>query len=86
MTNGVLLLMLKSTLTQSKLVVRDIDLFGKFKDIEVGLSLSFHYPSLLPEFKKWRFSDSNYLSQMEDEFEKVARKFKIKSEGVYHHD
>jgi len=156
-----------SILTQSKLVARDIDLFKKFKDIDVGLSfitmdekatrifqpqvaspqqkvealkklhqagiktyihvgpilphftdfeeifratyrwirsamgetlntrgenwtnlikaLSFHYPKLLPEFKKWKFQDSNYYHQVEMDFEKAAKRYKIKTSGVYHH-
>lgn len=154
-------------LTQSKLVTRDIDLFKKFKEIEVGLSfitmdekatrifqpmtaspkqrvaalrelhqasiktyihlgpilphftdfdeifkatckfidaamgetlntrgenwlnlikvLSKHYPELLSQFKKWRFKDSNYLGQIGLDFEKTAKRFKVKVLGVYHH-
>lgn len=157
-----------SILTQSKLVTRDIGLFKKFKEIEVGLSfitmdkkatrifqpmvaspkekvrvlkslhdegiktyihigpilpyftnfeeifkathqyidaamgetlntrgenwtnlikaLSFHYPKLLSEFKKWKFQNPNYRRQVEIDFEKAAKIFKIKSQGVYHHD
>jgi len=147
-----------SILTQSKLVARDIDLFKKFKSIEVGLSfittdekasrifqplaalpkqkvealkklhqagiktyihvgsilpyftdfeeifgvthqyidsamgetlntrgenwmnliktLSFHYPKLLPEFKKWKFQNPEYLCQVEADFKKAAQKYK----------
>ena len=154
-------------LTQSKLVSRDIDLFKKFKDLEVGLSfitmdekttrifqpmvaspqervaalkklhqadiktyihlgpilphfadfeeifkatyqyidsamgetlntrgenwfnlikvLSKHYPELLPEFQKSKFKDLNYLGQIGVNIEKVAKKYKIKVSGVYHH-
>jgi len=154
-------------LTQSKLVTRDIDLFKKFKEIEVGMSfitmnekatrifqplaaspgervkalkklhqagiktyihvgpilpyftdfdeifrathqyldsamaetlntrgenwtnlikvLSKHYPQLLPQFKKWKFKDLNYLGQIGVDFEKAAKRFKIKVSGVYHH-
>lgn len=156
-----------SILTQSKLVTRDIDLFKKFKDLDVGLSfitmdekatrifqpmaalpkekvealkklhdegiktyihlgpilphftdfeeifgavhkhidaamgetlntrgenwlnliktLSKHYPELLPQFKKWRFKDPDYLGQIGVDFEKAAKRFKIKVSGVYHH-
>ncbi len=156
-----------SILTQSKLVARDIDLFKKFKKIEVGMSfitlderatrifqpitaspekrietlkklhqagiktylhvgpilpvftnfeeifkavfpwvdtvmgetlntrgenwtnlikaLSFHYPKLLPEFKKAKFYDSNYLSQLKNDFRKAAQKYGIKITGVYTH-
>ena len=156
-----------SILTQSKLVTRDIDLFKKFKDLDVGMSfitmdekatrifqptaalpkekvvtlkklhdegiktyihlgpilphftdfdeifravhkhidaamgetlntrgenwlnliktLSKHYPELLPQFKKWRFKDPDYLGQIGVDFEKAARKYGIKVSGVYHH-
>lgn len=154
-------------LTQSKLVIRDIDLFKKFKDIEVGMSfitmdekatrifqpgaalpkekaaalkklhgvgiktyihvgpilpyftdfneifrathkhidaamgetlntrgenwinlikvISKHYPELLPQFKKAKFKNSDYLGQIGIDFEKAAKRFKIKGTGVYHH-
>lgn len=156
-----------SILTQSKLVTRDIDLFKKFKDIEVGMSfitmdekatrifqpmaalpkervealkklhqagiktslhvgpilpiftnfeeifkavspwvdsvmgetlntrgenwlnlikaLSFCYPQFLPEFKKRKFQDSNYLTQIKSDFRKKAGKYKIRVSGVYTH-
>ena len=156
-----------SILTQSKLVVRDIDLFKKFKEIEVGMSfitmderatrifqprvalpkervealkklhqadvatyihlgpilpyftdfeaifkvthryldtamgetlntrgenwtalinlLKKHYPQFLPLFKKEKFKNSDYLGQVGVDFEKAAKKFKIKVSGVYHH-
>lgn len=156
-----------SILSQSKLVTRDIDLFKKFKDLDVGMSfitmdekatrifqpmaalpkeklsalkrlhdegiktyihlgpilphftdfdeifgavhkhidaamgetlntrgenwlnlikvLSKHYPQLLPQFKKRQFSDWNYFGQIGVDFEKAARKYKIKISGVYHH-
>lgn len=156
-----------SILTQSKLVTRDIDLFKRFKNIEVGMSfitmdekatrifqpmaalpkervetlkklhqggiktyihvgpilpyftdfneifrathkyidtamgetlntrgenwtnliktLSKHYPKLLPQFKKWQFSDRNYIGRVGVDFEKAAKKFKIKVTGVYTH-
>lgn len=154
-------------LTQSKLVTRDIDLFKKFKDIEVGMSfitmdekatrifqpgaalpkekivalkklhqagiktyihlgpilpyftdfneifkathkyidavmgetlntrgenwlnlirvVSKHYPQLLPQFKKEKFKNPDYLGQIGVDFEKVAKKYKIPVSGVYHH-
>ena len=156
-----------SVLTQSKLVTRDIDLFKKFKSLEVGMSfitmdekatrifqlttalpkerietlkklhqagiktylhvgpilpvftnfeeifkavspwvdsvmgetlntrgenwinliktLSFHYPKLLPEFKKWKFQNPEYLCQVESDFKKAAQKHKIRASGVYTH-
>lgn len=156
-----------SILTQSKLVTRDIDLFKKFKDIEIGMSfitmdekasrifqplaalpkeriealkklhqaglktslhlgpilpvftnfeeifkavsswvdsvmgetlntrgenwtsliktLSFPYPKLLPEFKKSNFQSPEYLYQVKSDFKKAARKYKIKTSGVYTH-
>lgn len=154
-------------LTQSKLVIRDIDLLRKFKDIEVGMSfitmdekatrifqpmaalpkekvaalkklhqagiktyihvgpilphftdfneifkathkyidavmgetlntrgenwtnlikiLSKYYPQFLSQFKKWQFKDPNYLGQIGIDFEKAARRFKIRVSGVYTH-
>jgi len=156
-----------SILTQSKLVTRDIDLFKKFKNIEVGMSfitmdekatrifqpmaalpkqrvetlkklhqagiktylhlgpilpiftnfeeifkvvcpwvdsvmgetlntrgenwtnlikiLSFHYPKLLPEFKKWKFQNPEYLCQVKSDFKKAAQKYKIGVSGIYTH-
>lgn len=156
-----------SILTRSILVTRDIDLFKKFKDIEIGMSfitmnkkatrifqpltalpetrvqalkklhqagiktyihvspilpcftnfeeifqatykyinvamgetlntrgenwtsliraLSRFYPKLLPKFKKHQFQDINYLKQVKVDFEKAAKKFKIKVSGVYTH-
>lgn len=156
-----------SLLTQSKLVVRDIDLFKKFKKIEVGISfitldekasrifqpgaalpkekiialkklhqsgigtyihlgpilphftdfneifkatykwidaamgetlntrgenwtnfvrvLSKHYPKLLYLFKKEKFKNPDYLNRVKADFGKAAKKFKIKTLGVYHH-
>lgn len=156
-----------SILTQSKLVLRDIDLFRKFKDLDVGMSfitmdeeatrifqpvtaspkervtslkklrdegiktyihlgpilphftdfdeifkathhyvdaamgetlntrgenwtsliktLSKHYPQFLPQFKKWRFKDLDYLGQVGVDFEKAAKKYGIKVSGIYHH-
>lgn len=156
-----------SILTQSRLVVRDIDLFKRFKDIEVGMSfitmsekatrifqplaakpkervealkklhkagiktyihlgpilpvftdlkeifnethkyidgamaetlntrgenwtnfiriLSRDYPQPLPEFNREKFSDKNYLAQVRNEFEKVAKKYRVKSLGVFSH-
>jgi len=156
-----------SILTQSKLVTRDIDLFKKFKSLEVGMSfitmdekatrifqpaaalpkerietlkklhqagiktylhvgpilpiftdfekifkavspwvdsvmgetlntrgenwtnlikgLVYYYPSLLPEFKKAKFQDPNYLHQIKSDFKKAAQRHKIKVSGVYTH-
>lgn len=156
-----------SILTQSALVTRDIDLFKKFKDLDVGLSfitmdpratrlfqplaasprqrvaalkklhdagiktyihvgpilpyftdfeailatthhyldaamaetlntrgenwtnliraLSRYYPKFLPQFKKSKFKNPDYLGQIGLDFEKNAQRYKIPVIGVYHH-
>jgi len=47
--------------------------------------LSSHYPQLLPQFKKRRFQDPDYLDQVGVDFEKAARKYKIAVRGIDHH-
>ncbi len=48
-------------------------------------TLSFYYPKLLPEFKKWKFQNPEYLYQVGSDFKKAAQRHKIKVSGVYTH-
>lgn len=47
--------------------------------------LSKYYPHLLPEFKKSKFQNFDYLGQVGVDFEKAAERFKIPVSGAYTH-